>query len=174
MKVKKTKGMTLIELVITMGILSIILGVITIMFTANSKVFSKIDLNSELQLEGEMIQRELMKILPESQGIIDINFDTEGVEGEIISFTVGDKLYNHRFLLDNKEFYYQKLDLEEGKILNERILSSNVDSIKINPQQEAEILTSKSVEFKIRLVKKKGTQEIEYEIDNYILFRNFK
>ena len=174
MEVKKTKGMTLIELVITMGILSIILGVITIMFTANSKVFSKIDLNSELQLEGEIIQRELMKILPESKGIIDINFDTNGVTGEIISFTVGDEAYNHRFLLENKEFHYQKLDLEEGKVLEEKLLSSNVDSIKINSQQEAEILTSTSVEFKIRLVKKKGTQEIEYEIDSYIVFRNFK
>lgn len=174
MKVKKRKGMTLIELVIVMGILSIILGVITIMFTANSKVFSKIDLKSELQLEGEIIQRELMKILPESKGIIDINFDTNGVTGEIISFTVGDEEYNYRFLLENRTFYYQKLDLEDDKILNEKILSSNVDSIEINPQQEEAILTSKSVGFKIKLVKTKETQEIVYEIDKYITFRNFK
>lgn len=174
MKVKKRKGMTLIELVITLGISSIIVGVITTMFTTNSKVFSRIDLKSELQLEGEIIQRELMKILPEAKGIIDINFDTDGVTGEIISFTVGDETYNHRFLLENSQFHYQKLDLEEGKILNERILSSNVDSIRIIPQQEEVVLTSKSVEFKIKLVKTKGTQEIVYEIDNYITFRNFK
>ena len=55
MKMKK-KGITLIELVMTMAILGIIMATVTIVFTSNSNILSKVDMKSELQLDAQIIQ----------------------------------------------------------------------------------------------------------------------
>ncbi|RXD25227.1 type II secretion system protein, partial [Acinetobacter baumannii] len=61
MKMKK-KGITLIELVMTMAILGIIMATVTIVFTSNSNILSKVDMKSELQLDAQIIQEQLSTV----------------------------------------------------------------------------------------------------------------
>ena len=172
MKKIKRKGITLIELVITMGLVVIILGVVTVVFTSNSKIMNKVDVKSELQLQGELIQRQLMMILPESKGIIEINYKSED-SPEIKSFIADDEMFWHQYLIENEKLSYQKIDKSTNNVVNETDLSTYVKSLIIEPENKAQVLSSKKIVLKINLVKVEGGKVGEYQIDQSVVFRNF-
>lgn len=172
MKKIKRKGITLLELVITMGLVIIILGVMTVVFASNSKIMNRIDVNSELQLQGELIQRHLMMILPESKGIIEVIYKTEDSQ-EIKSFIADDEMFWHQYLIDNEKLSYQKIDKSTKKVVNETDLSTYVQSLMIEPENKAQVLSSKKIVIKINLIKVEGGKVGEYQIDQSVVFRNF-
>lgn len=172
MKTVKQKGITVIELVITMSLVVIILGVVTVTFTSYSKIINKVDMNSELQLQGEVIQRELMSILPESKGISDITYRSD-TSKEISSFVANDELFLHQFFINNNQLIYQKIDKSTNKVLSERVLSTDVKSILIKPENKTELINTKKVVIAVNLVKTMGGKTSEYKIEQSIIFRNF-
>ena len=69
-KFNKKRGLTLIEIIIAMAIMAIIGGVVTTMTISNNKILSKVDMKSELQMEGQIIQTQLTNVALESKGIL--------------------------------------------------------------------------------------------------------
>ena len=59
---KKTKGFTVLELIITLSLTVVVLGVVYTFFFSNSKTLAKTEINSDLQF----------RIRSDSKGIITI------------------------------------------------------------------------------------------------------
>lgn len=169
MNIKKKRGITLIELIMTMAVLGIIMATVTIMFLSNSNILSTVDKKSELQMEGQIIQTQLNKVALESKGISAVEFIDNN--GHIKSISIEDEEYIYQFSVDNQQVIYQKLSGDE--VLQEKVLASYVSSIQVIPSKEGDLLNSNYMEFNINLSMKRGAQEIDYRVDNYIVFRNF-
>lgn len=174
-KFNKKRGLTLIEVIIAMAIMVIVGGVVTTMTVTNNKILSKIDMKSELQMEGQIIQTQLMKVALESNGVIEVEFidDSDLIQ----SITIEDSQHKHKFKLSGSTLIYKKLEKEENlqeKELLSKELSSNISSIQVIPSTEEELKNSEHMEFNINLSTKRGAQIIDYRVDNYIVFRNFK
>ena len=65
---------------------------------------------------------------------------------------------------------YRKIQGEN--VLVEKQLSSHVSKIVVIGEEDLE--KSSYMEFNITLEMKRGGQVVDYQIDNYIVFRNFK
>lgn len=165
---KKTRGLTLIEVIIAMAIMMIVGGVITTMTVSNNKILSKVDMKSELQLEGQLIQTQLNSVAFESNGVKEVVF--KGDTDEIESLTLYDVNYDYQFVLDHHTVIYRKIQGEN--VLVEKQLSSHVSKIVVIGEEDLE--KSSYMEFNITLEMKRGGQVVDYQIDNYIVFRNFK
>ena len=170
MNIKKKRGITLIELIMTMAVLGIIMATVTVMFLSNSNFLSNVDKKSELQMEGQIIQTQLNKVALESKGISAVEFIDNN--GHIKSISIEDEEYIYQFSVDNHQVIYQKLSGDE--VLQEKVLASYVSSIQVIPSIKDELLNSNYMEFNINLSMKRGAQIIDYRVDNYIVFRNFK
>lgn len=166
----KKRGLTLIEVIIAMAILMIVGGVVTTMTVSNNKILSKVDMKSELQMEGQIIQTQVNKVALESKGISAVEFIDNN--GHIKSISIEDEEYIYQFSVDNQQVIYQKLSGDE--VIQEKVLSSHVSSIEVNPSTEDKLLNSNYMEFNINLSMKRGAQVADYRVDNYIVFRNFK
>ena len=169
-KFNKKRGLTLIEIIIAMAIMAIIGGVVTTMTISNNKILSKVDMKSELQMEGQIIQTQLTNVALESNGIYDVDF-IENTD-QIRSIMLDDGEYLHEFIISGNELIYQKL--KNNDILQKRILSSNISNIQIIPSTLKELQNSDHMEFNINLSTKRGAESVNYRMDNYIVFRNFE
>lgn len=170
MNIKKKRGITLIELIMTMAVLGIIIATVTIMFLSNSNILSNVDKKSELQMEAQIIQKQLNKVALESRGISGVEFIDNN--GHIKSISIEDGEYIYQFSVENQQVKYQKLSGD--RVLQEKVLSSHISSVQVIPSKEDALLNSNYMEFNINLSMRRGTQEIDYHVDNYIVFRNFK
>ena len=153
-----------------MSIMLIVGGVLTTMTISNNKILSKVDMKSELQMEGQIIQTQLMNVALESNGVIDCEFKNDS--DEIQSLTIQGNQFIHKFIVSSSTLSYQKL--EDDEILQERVLSSKISSIQVIPSTKEELKNSEHIQFNINLSMKRGPQTIDYQVDNYIVFRNFK
>ncbi len=169
-KFNKKRGLTLIEVIIAMAIMVIIGGVVTTMTVTNNKILSKVDMNSELQMEGQIIQTQLNKVALQSQGISAVEFIDD--KGHIKSISIKDTEYIYKFSVENQQVKYQKLSGDQ--VLQEKVLSSHVSSIQVTPSKGEDLLNSNYMEFNVDLSMKRGIQVADYRVDNYIVFRNFK
>lgn len=69
---KRVKGMTLIEMIISLSILTIIVGVIYIFFFSSNRILSDADINEQLQSDAQRIEYRLSKDGMESSNICDM------------------------------------------------------------------------------------------------------
>ena len=169
-KFNKQRGLTLIEVIIAMAIMMIVGGVVTTMTVGNNKILSKVDMKSELQMEAQIIQAQVNKVALESKGISAVEFIDNN--GHIKSISIEDEEYIYQFSVDNQQVIYQKLSSDE--VLQEKVLASYISSIQVIPSKEDDLLNSNYMEFNINLSMKRGAQVVDYRVDNYIVFRNFK
>lgn len=77
---KSKKGFTLIELIIVIMLTIVVLAVIFSIFFTGNRVFSKTDVKSTLQMEGQNIQEELTKKNMQGVGVSSINGKSDAVE----------------------------------------------------------------------------------------------
>lgn len=70
---KKNAGFTLIEVIFTLTLTVLVLGITSSIFITGNKVFSDSDVKSTLQVEGHAIQESISKIGMESVGIESIS-----------------------------------------------------------------------------------------------------
>ena len=169
-KFNKKRGLTLIEIIIAMAIMAIIGGVVTTMTVSNNKILSKVDMKSELQMEGQIIQTQLMNVALESSGVEHVEFINNS--DKIRSIIIGDNQYLYKFTVSDNNLIYQKL--QDDQSLQERVLSSNISNIQVIPSTIEELQNSDHMEFNINLSTKRGAEIVNYRVDNYIVFRNFK
>ena len=183
---KKKRGYTLLELIISISLMLIVLGVIYTFLLTNTKTIIATELGVDLQVEAQNIQDEILKYGTESKGISKINnislsesyknikdlSDNNGkLEIEEIVFNVEDKNISFKYDSSNK-----KLELFEN---NNPIktLGSNIESIKIRPidykmNPEGSFYKTNGLEFSIVLSSKKGYSSVKSPLSIIVKFRN--
>ena len=157
---KIKKGMTLLEIIIAMAISTIIMGVVTTMFVSNSNILQKVDMNSELQLQAQLIEQKLNKIAMSSAGVVDSSPLTLQ-DGE-------DETVHHIFEQEGTELYYytKTKQADQTEVMSQRsVLARYVDSFT---SEFDSISLSYDVEFKFT----QGAQTETYGLENRIVFRN--
>lgn len=194
---KKKRAFTLIELIITIALTTIILGVIYTFFITNTKSLSKIEINSKLQTEAQNIQKEFLNYCTQSEGIVDINnikldsdneeilykniLDSEGkIEINNIKFKVEDNYF--KFVFDKTSGILSLKSFDKyGNEINinglPKILSKNVKEFKVRPldyrsNQNGNFKETPGIEILLTLNKKKGYSEVETPSSLIVKFRN--
>ena len=194
---KKKRAFTLIELIITLALTSLILGVIYTFFTTNTKSLSKIEINSELQTEASNIQTEILTYLTQSEGIVEIN-NTKITNTNKLPYQENLDLNSGKLDITNlkvkleNEYYELSFDKstsilslkavnKNGNIVNEnnlpKILSKNVKEFQIRPldfrnNESGNFKDAYGIEVLLTLKKKKGYLDVETPSSLIVKFRN--
>lgn len=158
-KNKKRDGVTLIELVITLGIMSIVTGLIFFFYFTNQKKISEIEIKSELQYEAKTVLDNISKVAMESTGAMWSESTMElcfnGVDGGDIVFKL------------NKDEH--KISFKKGE--TDFVLSNHFKSIEIDGQMN-ETGDEKIIKDKVKLKLILENKGITYEVEENYVFRN--
>lgn len=184
---KKTKGFTLLELIITLSLTVIVLGVIYTFFFSNSKTLTTTEINSDLQFEVDKIQQELLFYGTQAERINEINGSTINEVDKYYYGTLDGEgkleVTNLKFIVESKEinFIYtdsnNRLELQVGTNPG-KILSSNVEEFKIRPLdyrikgESGSFYESNGLEISLILNKKKGYSDVTIPVSVIVKFRN--
>lgn len=187
---KKTKGFTLLELIITLSLTVIVLGVIYTFFFSNSKTLTTTEINSDLQFEVDKIQQELLFYGTQAKGIKEINTSSiDAVNKYNYDGTLDGEgkldVTNLKFIVESEEinFIYtgseNKLELKIGTNPS-KILSSNVEEFKIRPLDyklkegsgNGNFYESNGLEISLILNKNKGYSDVTIPVSVIVKFRN--
>lgn len=158
-KNKKRDGVTLIELIITLGIMSIVTGLIFFFYFTNQKKIGEIEIKSDLQYEAKTVLDNISKGAMESTGArwndstMELSFDRVN-EGDIV------------FKL-NKDEHKISFKKDETDI----VLSNHFKSIEIDDQMD-ETGDEKIIKDKITLKLTLENKGITYKVEENYVFRN--
>jgi len=183
---KKKSGFTLIEMIITIALTVIILGIASSMFIAGNKVFSNSDVKTTLQMEGQAIQEKISDIGMQATGIEPEDLSKWNSNTNEIDEISINSYYKTTEAGASYDLKIEKIDLgktykDGSKIYELRIggtpISSNVqnlqiDSSVINANKENTLKNINSIEFTIVLRKEKGYDDVEQTIKFRVAFRN--
>ncbi|WP_346961765.1 type II secretion system protein [Clostridium sp.] len=156
---RKKKGVTLIELVIALGLLSIVTLFIFSFFFSNERKLEEINTRSDLQYEAKVISDTISKY---AMAATKCEVDKE-LDGTVKAITFSkveddDTVTNEgaKFIIEESNIYLSTK--EDGK----RLIGSHLQHI------EASDDTSKSIEIKLSLKE----EDIDYSVKERFLFRN--
>lgn len=189
---KKKKGITLLEVIITIAVTLLFMSLIYPIFLSGNKKLIKLDMETTLQMDSTTIENEITKLLVQSNGIIKITaIDGIDVKEEksinnigqlefIVESTSGEK-YEYIFentneqTVGNKKLYTlvlskKKVGEDESK-RESRVLSENVEFFKVETADK-NFSKANYVNININLYYKKGVAEIEHPIESLVTFRN--
>ncbi|GCD13234.1 type II secretion system protein [Clostridium tagluense] len=168
----KKKGVTLIELIITIAILSIVLSVIGSFFFTNYKALNSVNKDLELQSKGEKAINCMMDSIIDGYGVVEVKAIEGSPETEISKLAVTKELYTSVFELRNGILYYGKGTLTDinGKA-NEKVCNS-IKSIMITTLPIGESFSNcTGLKIKITMASDK-TGKLEKVFGNEVYFRN--
>ena len=184
---KKKAGFTLIEMIIVLMLTVLVIGIMSSIFLTGNRVFSEVNVKSDLQIEGQSVHEVLSKVTMQGEGIKEVKTTSETIDFEkpedvlkkenimnkwnsikeiviyVAETDVSNKIVKNPYtfkLTENKELLMIKPGMSSG-----RILSTNVENFKINP-------SNVGIGFEINLKKKKGFVDKEYPIKVDVAFRN--
>lgn len=158
-KNKKRDGVTLIELVIALAIMSIVTGLIFFFYFTNQKKISEIEIKSDLQYEAKTVLDNISKVAMESTGArwnestMELSFNRVN-EGDIV-------------LKFNKD----KTEISFNKGETDILLSNHFKSIEIDSQMD-ETGDEKIIKDKVKLKLILENKGITYELEENYVFRN--
>ncbi|MEL7598423.1 MAG: prepilin-type N-terminal cleavage/methylation domain-containing protein, partial [Clostridiaceae bacterium] len=160
----KKRGLTLIELLITLGIISVVFTTIFSLFITNYKSLNKSQLEVELQSEAQKSMEKITNKVLQANKISelkDISNNSkikDSAEVVISSISFDDKAYG--FSLNNDKL------IDE----NNNEIARNVKEIKIKPVPEnSKFEDATGIKFNVKFEKGGATKEIETEVS----FRNY-
>lgn len=193
---KKKRGFTLLELIITLSITLVVIGTIFTFFLNTNKTIITSEVNSDLQMEIENIQKNLSKYGSESRGLGFINgMEVKELAPEMpssqeelkystiiteptgkldvneIAFKVENDIY--KFTYDSKTRV-----LELTKNLEPSIqLSNKVTELKVRPldyrlNPDGNFNNLNGLEISFVLNKKKGYSDVTIPASLIVKFRN--
>ncbi|MDU2155165.1 prepilin-type N-terminal cleavage/methylation domain-containing protein, partial [Clostridium sp.] len=129
---KKAKGFTVLELIITLSLTVVVLGVVYTFFFSNSKTLAKTEINSDLQLESEAIQKELLLYGTQAKGISKLNnvtikdtnkYNYEGsiddngkLEVEELRFKIGEEYFTFIYDKRNNKLTLKKVNKDGDEV----------------------------------------------------------
>lgn len=189
----KTRGFTLIEVIITLAITVIVLGVIYTFSFTSQKMLSSTQINAVLQDEGRDIENSLVDIGMQAKRITTINGHDAGATNDYGSLSAGNKLeitevsmigyddLRYSFVKNATELSLIKYN-SLGGIVSTKILSNNIEKIEIRPldinivpiadRANSYFANAPGIEVSITLYKKQGLSEITYPVSTIVKFRN--
>ncbi|ASW42298.1 type II secretion system protein [Clostridium isatidis] len=194
---KKTRAFTVLELLITISLVVVVLGVVFTFFFSNSKSLTTAELNSDLQYEAEKIQAELLVIGTESQGITmalsssgldltsesyNVNAEMQAQEGKVEVKKIKFKHANEYYILEYQgtNLTVRKLDSSENELIEDgypELLSRNVANFYIRPidfrmNNSGKLINAPGIEISLVLYKEKGYSEVSLPVSTIVKFRN--
>lgn len=158
-------GFTLLEVIIALGIFTIVMSVVFPFFLSNYKTINKTSIKSDLQWEAENIMQYVSKSFMEGSSIENINY------------TIDDNVNYVKIKLDNNNYYSFKIkedkliyERNENKKNVEKVVGQNISKFKIIPfpKEDGDFSHARGVDIEI-VVEKKG---IKYSVKDHIFLRN--
>lgn len=165
MKHLKRKGFTLVELLISLALMSIVAIIVMQFFLSNNSSVNRTHIKSELQNEGQLIISNISTRLMEGEKISELKLEEDKVK--IIVIDGWQKSSKSSYSLSGKILTYS-IKEQDGTIRT-RVIGENVEDIKVNYEGD-EISKAKSIEIEVILSKK----DIEYRLKDKIFLRNSK
>lgn len=176
---KKSKGFTLLEIIIVLAITLIVMGVVLSMFMTGNRAFADSDVKTDLQIETKNTQENIGEIGMQSKRIVLALPKDQNKEIEKIVFEA--------YVKDDDEPRYfevsrigKKIEVSRFKNFEDKIcknkesstiIAQDVKSFKIN--WNGSIENTNSVKFTISLSKKKAFSTVDdYPINFSVNFRN--
>ena len=195
---KKAKGFTVLELIITLSLTVVVLGVVYTFFFSNSKTLAKTEINSDLQLESEAIQKELLLYGTQAEGISKLNnvtikdtnkYNYEGsiddngkLEVEELRFKIGEEYFTFIYDKRNNKLTLKKVnkdgdEVTDSKLNLPKILSPNGTEFKVRPldyrmNPKGNFKETTGLEISLVLNKKKGYSDVTIPLSVIVKFRN--
>lgn len=195
---KKTKGFTVLELIITLSLTVVVLGVVYTFFFSNSKTLAKTEINSDLQLESETIQKELLLYGAQAEGISKLNNVTikdtnkcnyEGLlddNGKLdvteLKFKIGAEYFTFIYDIGINKLTLKKVNKDGEEVIDSKldfpkILSSNITEFKVRPldyrmNPKGNFKETTGLEISLVLNKKKGYLDVTMPVSVIVKFRN--
>lgn len=195
---KKTKGFTVLELIITLSLTVVVLGVVYTFFFSNSKTLTTTEINSDLQLESETIQKELLLYGTQAEGISKLNnvtveknnkYNYEGSlddNGKLdvteVRFKIGAEYFTFIYDKGNNKLSLKKVnedgtEVEDSELSLPKILSTNVTELKVRPidyrmSSNGNFKDTTGLEISLVLNKKKGYSDVTIPMSVIVKFRN--
>lgn len=165
-KCRRKKGITLIELIITLGLIGVITALVFSFFFSNKRTLDKVEVKADLQYEAKEVMNKISKYAMEAteakyqQADSTVRFST--VDGDDIVFTVKDGESNlneqGRVIITGKEILFGNGSVDD------KILSENLKNITVYGDKK------KNITVELVLEKK----DISYSVKDSFLFRNSK
>lgn len=184
---KRKKAFTLLELIITLSITVIVLGIIYTFFISNIKTLITTEINTDLQEESQEIQSELLKYGSEATRISSLNDsdlkednkifykdilnDTGKIEVNEIVFNVQGDKYKFQFDEDKKTLYLIK-NSKESKVLSNNVIDFKIRPLDYRMNSEGSFYETNGLEFFIILNIKKGYSDLSIPVSTIVKFRN--
>lgn len=157
------KGFTLVELVVTIAIMTVVGGAITAFIVTSQKNFNSGSAEAELQYEAQLVENQLQDLLIDSARGISYSFNGQLADGSIASnsniFADTDSdILNAQvvdtkslYIYNEKEYYVLEWVQAEKKIYFSSYIydpDSDTSTIKDNRQLLAEFVTGFSVDLR--------------------------
>ena len=173
----KDKGFTMIELLVSLGISSIVVGLIFSFFISNYKGYKSVRNDSEMHFQAQYILNFMSDKIIDSNSMSFARVNTDnysmtavrsaGVEYPVdkVSFKYGTESENYVFHIINNSIQYGKGDKEMNPEIK---LGHYVDEMYISVLSDESFQNTKAV--KLKLVMKKGGQM--YEAFQAVYMRN--
>ncbi len=196
---KKTKGFTILELIITLSLTVVVLGVVYTFFFSNSKTLTTTEINSDLQLESETIQKELLLYGTQAEDISKLNdtvltetnkYNYEGLitnsNGKLdvteLRFKIGLEYFTFIYNEGSSTLTLKKVDASGAEISDPnlnlpKVLSSNVTEFRTRPidyrmKPTGNFKETTGLEISLILNKKKGYSDVTMPLSVIVKFRN--
>lgn len=195
---KKARGFTVLELILTLSLTVVVLGVVYTFFLSNSKTLARTEINSDLQLESETIQKELFLYGTQAEGISKLNditindtnkYNFEGSlddNGKLdvteLKFKMGLEYVTVIYDKGNNKLTLKKVnkdgtEVTDSELILPKILSSNVTDFKVRPLDyrmnlNGNFKDTTGLEISLVLNKKKGYSDVTMPVSVIVKFRN--
>lgn len=159
---KSKKGVTLIELVIALGLLSVIVAFVFSFFFANEKKLDEVTIKSDLQYEAKVVMDAISKY---AMSATKVKYDTS-IDPNTITFSLVDE--DGAIIEDGAMFNINKPQITlieknaDGTEIVSKTICSNSKIIKVSGNKE------KNIDVKLTLEK----DGVSYSIEEGFLFRN--
>lgn len=88
-KLKRKKGLTLLELVIVLGLMSIVTSLVFGFVNITQRKSKELDIRQNLQHDGTMITESMMKNVLESKGMYALEFTTGQIPNKVTGLVFG-------------------------------------------------------------------------------------
>lgn len=159
----KRRGFTVLELIVSITITVIVLGIVFTVFIWGEKIFTDVDVKSTLQEEAQISEEKINNIGMQASeieedlvlGKLIKSYNKDGLVGYFKFEKVGRELYIIQYSKEKDSFTYEKED----------VIAENVENFD-------EKYYDSFAEFNIKFSQKKGFSNVEYSIPINVTFRN--
>lgn len=173
----KKKGLTLLELVIVLGLMSIVTMLIFSFTNTTQRKSKELEIRQELQHEGAMVTESFMKNVLQAEGVSKIELLSNGsmninsIEFMITKDIAAKKTQTARYKLNSKELKLTEIITEnfgeatQSVTENEKaVVSTHIKSIEILSEDIRKIITDNSSVSEIEADKLKNVKNINFKI----------